>query len=115
MTGVSGAQAHGNQPWIDQIIVEESIRSDVWYWKLERTVHCESDHFSMDVIEGRRLGKANEIGAVQLLPGPNGMLRVFYARGFTNPRNLRQSVRFLAEMVAENPRYRFFWSCYPRG
>lgn len=105
--------AHREQEWINQIIAEESVRADVWYWKLHQTIHCESDHFDIRVIDGRRLGKAGEIGGVQL--HPSGMLPVFYRLGFTNPRNLRQSVRFLAEMVAENPDYRLFWSCYPRG
>jgi hypothetical protein len=93
-----------------QVQLEEaSARYDVWYDKLEYAVHCESDHFSMDVITGLRLGKAGEIGAVQL--HPRGLLPDFYRTGYSNPRSFRQSVFYLAEMVAKG--YRRHWSCWP--
>lgn len=94
-------------------MLEESTRSDVWYWKIERTVHCESAHYDMRVIQGSKWGALGEQGAVQLLPGPRGMLRVFYSVGYDNPYDFRQSVRFLTDMVLKG--YRYYWSCYPRG
>jgi hypothetical protein len=107
------AHAHGLEPWMDNIIQEMSIKYDVWYWKLEYAVHCESGHYNMDVITGRRRGALGEIGAVQLLPG-RGLLPDFYARGFDDPRSFGQSVEYLALMVSENARNRFYWSCWPR-
>jgi hypothetical protein len=104
--------AHGIQPWQREIIQAASVEYDVWEWKLEETVHCESGHFSMAVITGKRLGLQGEIGAVQL--HPRGLLPVFYRMGYSNPLSFTQSVYFLAEMVAKNPRNRFAWTCYPR-
>lgn len=106
------ARAHGLEPWQDEIIINASVKYDVWYYKLKYTIHCESNHFDMDVITGHKLGKAREIGAVQL--HPSGLLPDFYVRGYDNPRSFTQSVDYLAMKVAENPRNRFAWSCYPR-
>lgn len=108
------ATAHGLEPWMDEILLEASVKYDVWYYKLRDTVHCESMHFNMDVITGRILGKAGEMGAVQL--HPRGLLPLFYSRGFDNPRSFTQSVFFLAERMSGNDiKYmQRNWSCYPR-
>lgn len=108
------ALAHGLEPWMHEILLQASADHDAIYWKLEQTVHCESMHFNPRVIDGRLLGLAGEIGAVQL--HPRGRLSDFYARGFHNPRNFSESVNYLALMMSENTQ-RFMqqhWSCYPR-
>jgi hypothetical protein len=106
--------AHGLQPWQDRILVETSLRYDVWYWKLEETVHCESMHYDLAVIAGIKRGTAGEIGAVQL--HPRGLLPLFYRLGFTDAGNFEQSVQFLAQMMADNPLIYLQrnWSCYPK-
>lgn len=93
-------------------IQEASVRYDIWYWKLEATVHCESMHYNMRVITGQLPGLQGEIGAVQL--HPRGLLPDFYTRGYDNPRSFRQSVFYLAEMVSLKASNRYAWSCYPR-
>lgn len=105
------SHAHGLQPWMDIILQEESVTSDVWYWKLEHTVHCESEHYSPAVLQGRRLGLAQEIGAVQL--HPRGLLPLFYKLGYTDPLNFRQAVSFLANHVAKGISFARAWTCYP--
>lgn len=108
------ATAHGLEPWMDEILVEASIKYDVWYDKLRDTTHCESMHFNMDVITGRILGRAGEIGAVQL--HPRGLLPEFYRSGFSNPRSFTESITFLAQKMSnDNIQYmERNWSCYPR-
>lgn len=98
---------------MEEILLDASVRYDVWYWKLEYTVHCETGHYDMDVITGRKLGRLGEIGAVQLLPN-GGLLADFYNRGFDNPRSFAQSVEYLAMKVSEDARNRYHWSCWPR-
>ena len=68
---------------------------------------CES-HFRTDVIYGPTLGKDGEKGLFQLKPG-DGMLPVFYARGFTNPWNPWQQVEFVRWAFAHG--YAGRWSC----
>lgn len=113
-SGVRAAHGHGLEPWMDDVLHDVSLRYDVWYWKLEETLHCESMHYNMAVIEGRRLGLQGEIGAAQL--HPRGRLSDFYARGFDNPRSFVQSAEYVALMMSEhNVRFmQTHWSCYPR-
>lgn len=112
LVSVTEVQAHGLEPWMDEIIQAEALEADVYYWKLEATIHCESSHYDMNVITGHRLGLALEIGAVQL--HPQGLLPAFYAQGYDNPRNFQQSVRFLARMVARGLKVARAWTCYPK-
>lgn len=97
---------------MDTIIQEASIEHDVWYHKLEATIHCESMHYDARVLSGRRLGAQGEVGAVQL--HPRGLLPTFYREGNDNPLDFRQAVFFLAKKVALGMRSARAWSCYPR-
>lgn len=110
--GGAGSASADLEPWQDDFIRAASAKYDVWYWKLEATIRCETGNYDMRVITGEKLGSQGEIGAVQL--HPRGLLNDFYMNGYTNPRSFEQSVDYLAMKIAENARNRFYWSCYPR-
>ena len=78
-----------------EAISETSTSSGVGYWRLWNIVDCETAHtFSPNAI-----GRAGEIGAVQL--HPRGELPRFYAYGFDNPWDPYQAVAFLAQRLIE--------------
>lgn len=104
---VKTARAAEPTPWtVDDTyaaIEDVSVHTGLSYRWLYRIVSCETG----GTFDPYSRGAQGELGPVQL--HPYGMLRTYYAEGFTDPFNPYHSMYFLAEHLLAGESYK--WSC----
>lgn len=115
--GTAGQEASPRQ--VDDWIVAYSVeRASPEYLYVDlvrdarRVADCESGHFDPEVLNGRRFGRAGEVGVFQFLPGPRS---IYYqseaAKAGWPMTDTEANVAAGVELIAAGmgPRH---WSCW---
>lgn len=112
----AAASAHGNEPWIDAIILDRAEAHDVSSVLVESILHCESGHYATAVYTAQRPGSSGELGIAQILPPDSWAGRrygtigsLFESRYGWAYGDVWSEVDFLAWAIDHG--YRSMWHC----
>ena len=101
LSGVGQVYGQADEAAIIATIQDAAARHGVSGARLVQVARCESR------LDASAVGRAGERGGFQL--HPQGELRTFYARGFTDPTNWWEAAEFTAQRFAEGAARA--WSC----